>query len=117
MDIRKIIEIITAARDLHTRDAKRDHARWAAESDRDDALLAIDEARAALDAANETLARLKDDEDEVTSVYEKLVEESAEARALVSWVYRHLDADSHTVDRLVLLYEDEKAEQAEGGEE
>ena len=117
MDRDKLIEIITASRDLHARDAKRDHERWRTEADRDDFILVIDEARAALDEANETLARLKDDEDEVTSVYEKLIEESAETRALVMWVYRRLDAGSLAVEELVDEWDEGGPEQAEGGEE
>jgi len=118
MDREQIIEIITAARALYARETAREENKWSAESDRCDALDDIAEAKQRLDEANETLARLEAEEKEIASEYWKLINEDDEERALVEWVYEQLDESCEmSVDRLVRLYEDEQAEQAEGGEE
>ncbi len=118
MDREQIIEIITAARALYARETAREENKWSAESDKCDALDDIDEAKARLDQANEALERLEEEEWEIATEYWKLIHEDDEERACVEWVYEQLDESCEmSVDHLVRLYEDEQAEQAEGGEE
>jgi hypothetical protein len=118
MDREQIIEIITAARALYVRDSANEESKWSAESDRCDALDDIDEAKARLDQANEALERLNTEEKKIASEYWKLINEDDEERALVEWVYEQLyESCEMSVDRLVLLYEDEQDEQAEQAEQ
>ncbi len=120
MDREQIIEIITAARALYARETDREENKWIAESDKYEALDDIADAKERLDQANEALERLEEEEKKIAAEYWKLINEDDEERALVEWVYERLDeaeVSDVDVDRLVLLYEAEQAEQAEGGEE